>query len=400
MENKNCFFPADILVPQVNLNKWSVIACDQYTSEPEYWEKVKEITEGEPSALNIILPECYLKEDNSGSIKTINENMNRYLEEGIFKEYRNAMVYIERVQCDGKLRCGVLGCIDLEQYSYEKKTNAPVRATEQTVISRIPPRVEIRKDAPLELPHIMLLIDDIKREIIEPLALKKQNFEKIYDFELMLKAGRITGYLIDGETVKEIRQKLSRLAENNGGLAFCVGDGNHSLATAKECYLKNRSELCRYALCEFVNVHSDALCFEPIYRVVFGADPKALTDAFVNFCGGEYSGEDAQEFKCFYEGCERTVSVRPKYKLSVGTLQAFLDSYCSDKPEMKIDYIHGEESLKKLSEIKGAVGFIFGGMKKEELFPAVLKDGSLPRKTFSMGHSYDKRFYLEARKIK
>lgn len=400
MKNKNYFFPADILIPKTELGKWSVIACDQYTSEPEYWERVKELTGGAPSALDIILPEYRLRNDNSEAVKEINEKMNRYLKEGVFEEYKNATVYIERTQSDGKLRCGVLGCIDLEQYSYEQQTDAPIRATEQTVVSRIPPRVEIRREAPLELPHIMLLIDDIKREIIEPLSTKKQGFEKLYDFELMLGAGHITGYLIDDETVKELQRKISRLAEDNGGLAFCVGDGNHSLATAKECYSKSSSELCRYALCEFVNIHSEALCFEPIYRVVFGVEPEALIDEFVSYCGGEYFGADAQQLTAFYGDCERRLSVRPKYELSVGTLQAFLDAYCADNPEAEIDYIHGEESLKKLSRSNGAVGFIFDGMKKEELFPAVLKDGSLPRKTFSMGHSDDKRFYLEARKIK
>lgn len=398
MENKNCFFPADILVPQGNLNKWSVIACDQYTSEPEYWEKVKEITEGEPSALNIILPECYLKEDNSGSIKTINENMNKYLEEGIFKEYRNAMVYIERVQCDGKLRCGVLGCIDLEQYSYEQKTNAPVRATEQTVISRIPPRVEIRRDAPLELPHIMLLIDDPDMTVIAPLDKKTEGEKPLYDFDLMLNGGHITGTALGEKAAAEMQKALGALIENSDDkLLFAVGDGNHSLAAAKECYRINKSEKSRYALVEIVNIHDESLEFEPIYRVIFGADPERVIHDFTEFSGGDYNGTDAQEFTCVYGGRERKISVKPSSKLCVGTLQRFIDRYIKENPSLKVDYIHGEKSLRLLAEKPDTVGFIFDGMKKSELFDAVKQDGSLPRKTFSMGHANDKRFYLEAR---
>ncbi len=400
MKTNPCFLPADILLPNCDLEAWSVIACDQFTSEPEYWEKAASIVGSDPSSLKLILPECYLSSDNTAKINDINANMADYINKGIFKEYKNSMIYVERLQSDGIVRAGIIGKCDLEQYDYAEGSTTAIRATEKTVISRIPPRVEIRKDAPLELPHIMLLIDDDKKQIIEPLADKKESFKKLYDFELMLGGGRITGYLLDDETIKTITEGLEKLAEKNNGLTLCVGDGNHSLATAKECYNLNKTELTRYALTEFVNIHSPALEFEPIYRVVFGTNPEALLNAFVDYCGGEYNGEDAQRFDCYFGESEKTISVKPKSKLAVGTLQTFLDEYVADKKDIEVDYIHGTDALIKLSKKENTIGFLFEGMKKEELFAAVKQDGSLPRKTFSMGHAADKRYYLEARTIK
>lgn len=395
MKYNHSFSPADILLPKTNFENWSVIACDQYTSEPEYWQNVKTAAGDKPSALNIILPEVYLLADNSEKIEKINQNMQKYLENDIFTEYKDSLIYVERIQSDGKLRRGIVGKIDLECYDYRSGSDAEIRATEQTVLSRIPPRVEIRKNAPLEMPHVMLLFDDVKDRIFSYLAENKDGFKTVYDFTLMCNAGSIKGYLLNEEAKQTVLSMLGELKEQKDGFLFCVGDGNHSLATAKECYNQNKNELNRYALCEIVNIHDKALEFEPIYRVVFGADPEKLIDEFI-----KATGEGSQKFTCVYGDKTREISVKPTAKLAVGTLQTFLDEYAKNHPEVEIDYIHGTESLKKLASRENAVGFIFDGMQKSELFDAVNADGSLPRKTFSMGHADDKRFYIEARKIK
>ncbi|MEE1053610.1 MAG: DUF1015 domain-containing protein [Acutalibacteraceae bacterium] len=395
MKYNHSFSPADILLPKTDFENWSVIACDQYTSEPEYWQNVKTAAGDKPSALNIILPEVYLSADNSEKIEKINQNMQKYLENDIFTEYKDSLIYVERIQSDGKLRRGIVGKIDLECYDYRSGSDAEIRATEQTVLSRIPPRVEIRKNAPLEMPHVMLLFDDVKDRIFSYLAENKDGFKTVYDFTLMCNAGSIKGYLLNEEAKQTVLSMLGELKEQKDGFLFCVGDGNHSLATAKECYNQNKNELNRYALCEIVNIHDKALEFEPIYRVVFGADPEKLIDEFI-----KATGEGSQKFTCVYGDKTREISVKPTAKLAVGTLQTFLDEYAKNHPEVEIDYIHGTESLKKLASRENAVGFIFDGMQKSELFDAVNADGSLPRKTFSMGHADDKRFYIEARKIK
>ena len=395
MKYNHSFSPADILLPKTNFENWSVIACDQYTSEPEYWQNVKTAAGDKPSALNIILPEVYLSADNSEKIEKINQNMQKYLENDIFTEYKDSLIYVERIQSDGKLRRGIVGKIDLECYDYRSGSNAEIRATEQTVLSRIPPRVEIRKNAPLEMPHVMLLFDDVKDRIFSYLAENKGAFKTVYDFTLMCNAGSIKGYLLNEEAKQTVLSMLGEKKKKKDGFLFCVGDGNHSLATAKECYNQNKNELNRYALCEIVNIHDKALEFEPIYRVVFGADPEKLIDEFI-----KATGEGSQKFTCVYGDKTREISVKPTAKLAVGTLQTFLDEYAKNHPEVEIDYIHGTESLKKLASRENAVGFIFDGMQKSELFDAVNADGSLPRKTFSMGHADDKRFYIEARKIK
>lgn len=398
---KNTYFlPANILLPKKDFEKWAVVACDQYTSEPEYWEKVENIAGNSPSAFNLILPEVYLLPDNSKRINKINENMSKYISDGVFEEIENTFVYVEREVTDGKTRNGIVGLIDLENYSYEKGSKALIRATEATVLERIPPRVAIRKDATLEMPHVMLLIDDPKRTVIEPLKEKIGDFKKLYDFDLMQNSGHIKGFAIDEITAKQIQTALSALvSDNNDKLLFAVGDGNHSLATAKECYNINKTESSRYALVEVVNIHDFSLEFEPIYRVVFGVEPEKFINNFVNDLGGEYNGSDAQKFTCVYGDNEREVSLKPTGKLCVATLQTYLDEYLKNDKNATIDYIHGEEVVYSLSKSENTVGFIFEGMQKNELFDAIKQDGSLPRKTFSMGHAADKRFYIEARKI-
>lgn len=399
MKYNHSFSPADILLPKSDFENWATIACDQYTSEPEYWDEVKKSAGDKPSALNIVLPEVYLSEDNSEYIEKINKNMQEYLDGNVFECYPDSLIYVERIQSDGKCRQGIVGKIDLECYDYHAGTDAEIRATEQTVLSRIPPRVEIRKNAPMELPHVMLLFDDREDAVFSYLADNVNKFKKVYDFTLMCNAGSVKGYLLDEEAKQAVLSQLDSLKQQNDGFLFCVGDGNHSLATAKECYNLNKTEASRYALTEIVNIHDTALQFEPIYRVVFGVNPNALIDAFIK-ATGEYSGKDAQKFICVYGENTREISVKPTAKLAVGTLQSFLDEYVKEQTDAEIDYIHGEASLKKLASRQNAIGFLFDGMQKSELFEAVNADGSLPRKTFSMGHADDKRFYIEARKIK
>lgn len=395
------FLPADILLPKKDFEKWAVVACDQYTSEPEYWEKVSATAGDSPSALKLILPEVYLSSDNQPRIDKINQTMQKYLSRGVFNEYKNTIVYVERNDSVNKLRRGIVGLIDLEDYSYEKGSNTLIRATEATVLERIPPRVQIRKDAPLEMPHVMLLIDDPNFTVIEPLSERTEDFDKLYDFDLMQNSGHIKGYAVDGDNVSKIQAALTALVENSEDkLLFAVGDGNHSLATAKECYNLDKQNNSCYALVEVVNIHDESLQFEPIYRVVFGVEPEKLIADFAESLGGEYSGADAQKFTCVYADREVTVSVKPTGKLCVATLQSYLDEYLKKNKDVKIDYIHGEDVVRNLAKRENTVGFIFEGMQKSELFDAIKQDGSLPRKTFSMGHAADKRFYIEARRIK
>lgn len=393
--NKN-FFPAKILLPKTDFEKWAVVACDQYTSEPQYWKEVEDFVGDTPSAFNLILPEVYLSKDNSERINKINKNMQNYLQSGVFNEFDNTFVYVERTLADGKLRRGVVGLIDLESYSYKKGEKALIRSTEATVLERIPPRVEIRKNAPLEMPHVMLLIDDAGETVIEPLAEKTDDFKKLYDFRLMQNSGSIKGFAISEAAAENMQTALNALIENTDDkMLFAVGDGNHSLATAKECYELNKTENSRYALVEVVNIHDKSLEFEPIYRVLFGVNPETVINDFLEKTGGEYFGEDAQKFTCVYGENVREISVKPTGKLAVATLQNYLDK----NPQGETDYIHGEDVVYSLCKKENTLGFIFGGMQKSELFDAVKQDGALPRKTFSMGHASDKRFYIEAREI-
>ncbi len=390
------FYPCNFLLPKSDFEQWAVVACDQYTSEPEYWKSVEKFVGDTPSALNIVLPEVYLKKDNSVRISKINATMKKYIENGVFDTVEDTFIYVEREVTGNKIRKGIIGLIKLDDYSYEKNSNALIRATEATVIERIPPRVEIRKDALLELPHVMLLIDDKDNTVIEKLSDKTDNFKKLYDFDLMQNSGNIKGYALDKDSVLEVSDALNILANKNDNFLFAVGDGNHSLATAKEC----KSE---FAMVEVVNIHDISLEFEPIYRVLFDVNPKAVIEKFIADLGEnghQYKGEDAQIFTCVYGNKEVKVSVKPTGKLPISTLQKWLDEYIAENKDIKIDYIHGEDVVYSLANKPDTLGFIFDGMQKSDLFPAIKQDGSLPRKTFSMGNACDKRFYIEARKIK
>ncbi len=393
------FNSAKILLPKKDFEKWSVVACDQYTSEQKYWDEVKEIVKDSPSALNIILPEIYLSDDNSERINAINSCMNDYLKQGVFEEYDDAMIYVER-ESNNTVRKGIVGVIDLEDYDYTKGSHALIRATEQTVLERIPPRVAIRKDAVLEMPHVMLLIDDKDRKVIEPLSNKKSEFENAYDFTLMQGGGHIEGYFIDKDTQNVVGEAIeSLLSGKENEMLFAVGDGNHSLATAKECYRLNPTPENRYALVEIVNIHDESIEFEPIYRVMFNVDAEDFMNKFLS-AHAVSSGDNTQDFECVTKEGKEYITVKATAELPVGTLQVFIDEYLKENKQVKIDYIHGEQVVYDLCKEDNTLGFIFEGMGKSDLFPAVVSDGSLPRKTFSMGHAHDKRYYIEARKIK
>ncbi|MGN0687709.1 MAG: DUF1015 domain-containing protein [Oscillospiraceae bacterium] len=414
------FTTADILLPKLDaegMTKWSVVACDQYTSEPQYWEAAAQTVGSAPSALKLILPEAYLESaDAAQRIAAINAEMERYLAEDIFERYPDCFILTVRTQADGKVRTGLVGAIDLEQYDYNKGSTSQVRATEATVASRIPPRMRIRRDAAIELPHIMILIDDIRRTVIEPLEARTDSLAKVYDFELMSGGGHLAGYLVQGDDAKAVLSALDKLADKEDFnrrygvcgqdvLLYAMGDGNHSLATAKACYEEKKAagapeaQLARYALAEVVNLHSPALEFEAIHRVIVNTDADELMRQMTSELGLEKGGE-GQSFTVVLNGTEtRYVITKPEANLTVGSLQNFLDRYLGSHSG-EIDYIHGDDVVRSLCAAENSIGFLLPSMTKAELFPTVIKDGALPRKTFSMGHAHDKRFYCEARKIK
>ncbi len=430
----NAFYPADILLPKkgTDLHKWSVIACDQFTSEPAYWRETERIVGPAPSTLRMILPEVYLDgPEETRRLDAIRHSMERYGQEGLFAEYRDAMIYVERTDSGGKVRAGLMGCIDLEQYDYRADSTSSVRATECTVAERIPARERVRKNALYELPHIMLLLDDRKNTVVEPCAKAADDASLLYDFVLMQGGGRVKGYLLDKKTIETVKNALDVLSEEQTGLLFAVGDGNHSLAAAKSFYEKMKAEHpgedlsrhpARYALTELVNLHSPALAFEAIHRVVTETDTDALLRQMRDALGlipaeekipasqepakaprrekpGGREDGTRQIFSIVTGGKKETVQItKPTAKLTVGSLQNFLDGY-RETVSLKMDYIHGEETVCALADRDGAVGFLLPEMGKEELFPSVAAGGPLPRKTFSMGRAQDKRYYVECRRI-
>ena len=423
--SKIAFSPADILLPvDCGLTKWAVVACDQYTSEPEYWERVDKFVGDAPSTLRLILPESKLEDDNvEEEIAKINQTMEQYLQEERLRPVENSLLLLERKLNGGKTRLGLIGKLDLEQYDYAKGSGTPIRATEGTVLSRIPPRMRVRKNAPIELPHIMVLIDDPDRTVIEPLTTDqaKKQMQMVYSATLMEKGGRVSGFLLSDKQKQDVEDKLTALAdpkrfeefyhaEGKPVLTFAMGDGNHSLATAKACWEELKPTLspedrenhpARYALVELVNLHDDSLEFEAIHRVLFGVDPKKLlADFLAAYPGAHYGEGEGHQIRYVMAGEKGVVTVpNPTAQLEVGTLQSFLDKYLEENGG-KIDYIHGEDVTERLASQPESIGFILPAMGKDQLFPTVIFDGALPRKTFSMGEANDKRFYLEARKIK
>ena len=379
---------AHILLPKdVDMTKWSVVACDQYTSEPEYWKEVEKEVGSTPSTLNLILPELYLEDtDVEDRIKKINKTMEEYLDEDIFNEYKDTMIYLERTQKDGKVREGLMAMVDLEDYSYEKGSQTLIRATEKTVIERIPPRLKVRENASLELPHIMILIDDEKKNIIESLKDKVTSEDVVYDFDLMENGGHIKGYKLSDEVINGIESGLESLMDKDyfekkynvkdkGVLLFAMGDGNHSLATAKanyenlkktmseEEYLNNPA---RYALVEVVNLHSPALEFEPIHRVIFNTDVNNLVEELYKYYDINEDG-DGEYFELVTKDFDKRLYIsNPKSNIAVGSIQMFLDDYLKDHSG-KLDYIHGDETTRSMGSEEGNVGILFEVMPKEEL---------------------------------
>ena len=412
----NAFMPADILLPQVeNMEKWAVIACDQFSSNPAYWERVRANAEGAPSTINLILPEAELgTEQEEAHTALINETMTKYMNEKVFKTYARSFVYVERTLENGSVRKGLVGMVDLDTYDYSVGSVSAIRATEKTVVERIPPRMRVRRNAPIELPHILMLCDDHDKKLIEPIEAVKADLPVLYDFDLMEEGGHITGWLVQGEAVDAFEARLTAYTASVGDkyvglpgkpMVFAVGDGNHSLATAKACYEELKAanpgkdlsdHPARYALVELENIHDDAQVFEPIHRVVMKTDPKKLlADLEATWCA-----EGGFPVKWYIGKESGTVYLdKAKSQLAVGALQTFLDAWMKENAA-EIDYIHGEEDTRELAEQENAIGFLLPAMEKSQLFRGVIADGILPRKTFSMGHAREKRYYLEGRTIK
>ncbi len=398
------FVKADILLPDcVPMETWSVIACDQFVSQPEYWDAARELVGNAPSTLNLILPESELEGDCTEAIRTINKTMVQYLEKGVFRLQENCFIYVERTLQNGAIRKGVIGAVDLNTYNFTPEANSAIRATEKTVPERLPPRMNIRRDAMVELPHVLLLCDDEEKTLVESLTEKKDRLPLLYDFDLMLGGGKIRGWLVADGDAREFEDKIASYEQQmydkygKDAVLYAVGDGNHSLASAKGCYEENTAcENARFALVELGNIHDDAQVFEPIHRIVKDTDAKALLSAMEKAIGKEegtpihwHIGEESGTF-CVYD---------PEGLLPVGIVQDFLDTYLKDHPGV-IDYIHGQEDLQQLAKADRALGLILPPVVKNAFFQGIIAGGTLPRKTFSMGHAREKRYYLEARKIK
>lgn len=452
----NCFNPANILLPNdgIDMEKWSVIACDQFTSQADYWDAVEKYVADAPSTLNVVFPEIYLGTTTKQErIKYINNTMDIYLADGTLKQaVADGYVLVERTTESG-VRLGIVGLIDLEDYDFDPKNKTLIRATEGTVISRIPPRVKIREHAAIELPHVMLLVDDpvdgqngelcrnesqenavniaaIKHGIIEYVYAIRDTLRKLYDTELMQEGGHIRGYAIEGEAAKQVTEAFAAKQESCGGFLFAVGDGNHSLATAKTCWenIKKSGKFteeqlkthpARYALVEICNLHSEALEFKPIHRLLTNVDVKDMLSFFeaeITKQGLESAEGDEIVFEYVESGNDDSAKqangneavsennyginiTNRGDRLPVEILQGILDKYLETHDNVSIDYIHGDEALHRLvKEIKGC-GIFLQSIDKSTLFPAINAGGVLPRKTFSIGEANEKRYYMECHKI-
>jgi uncharacterized protein (DUF1015 family) len=429
-----------IQIPQVylpkagtDLKKWAVIACDQFTSEPEYWHDVEKIVGDAPSTLNLTFPEVHLEKPGEAErIQNIQATMKKYLDAGILQPH-DGFIYVERTVA-GKTRKGIVLCLDLERYDYAKGSTSLIRATEGTIVERLPPRMKIREGAALELPHILVLIDDPKHTVIEPLSAAKSKLEKLYDFDLMLDSGHLAGYAVGAEFENKVVDALRDLAKpetfaakygigkDKPVLLFAMGDGNHSLATAKAIWEKNKPIVgmdhpSRYALVEIENVHDEGLEFEPIHRVLFNLKKDLFAELEKTF-GANFSyktvasAEEMVKAVDEADGEKQAIGLvgggkkfgvieiaHPSSNLPVGTIQSFLDPFMKNGGAEKIDYVHGEDVVVRLGLQSGNAGIYLPGMHKSDLFKTVILDGALPRKTFSMGEAREKRFYMEARKI-
>ena len=393
----------DILLPRAeDMGAWSVIACDQFTSEPEYWAAAEARAAEKPSTLSLMLPEAWLHTARAdGADGRIADTMRRYLAEGVFQTVPDSFIYVERTLSDGRVRCGLVAALDLEQYDFTGTQRASVRSTEGTVEERLPPRVNIRRGAPLEMPHTLLLMDDRTDSVLSLAEKAKDTLEKVYDFDLMLGGGHIAGWRVSGETKAAVQSALDALdnaalqrekygdAAENGKLTFAVGDGNHSLAAAKRFWEEKRETLpeneretdpARFALVEIENIHEPSLDFEPIHRVLFDTD----TSAFA----AEFTARRTE-----WEAEDKTLGER------VAAAESFCRAYIAAHGGY-IDYIHGDDTARSLGEKPNCAAVLLPPVEKSGLFLSVLKNGALPKKSFSMGNARDKRYYLECRKIR
>ena len=402
------FQPFDVLLPSRGVSvSWPVIACDQFTSEPEYWEKVCRIVGTDASTLALIFPEIWLGKDNASRIGAIEATMRSYLKNAVLASHPASFVYVERTLCTGAIRRGVVGTVDLEAYDFSEKTDKPIRATEKTVRSRIPPRVAIRKDASLELSHVLLLADDPTDRLLSGLEQKKATLPKLYDLDLMLGGGHLVGYLVSGNDAAEFSQAVADYEKERasvGTLFYCVGDGNHSLATAKTCYEDLKTRLpseegqdhpARYAMVELGNIRDKSLAFEPIHRLVVGKNPETVLSQLAKTAGA------LEGHRITWVAGQKTGEIILDRKfgvLPVAALQCALDD-CLPEVGAELDYIHGEASLRKLAQEDNRLGFLLTAIAKEDFFTGVALGGVFPRKTFSMGEATDKRYYTEARRI-
>ena len=404
---KNAIKLTDILLPNTDdYTAFSVVACDQFTSDGEYWETLAKLTKNKLTTLDMILPEYYLLEGRQGkTIDEINSNISKYA--SVAKVISSGMILTVRDISGGRKRIGLVTSIDLDEYDYKKGSKSLIRATEATIADRIPPRLKIRKDAELEFPHVLVFIDDEKREIIEPLYQNKDSYEKLYDFDLNMNGGHIAGYNItDAERVSRLFENLlesDRLVRKYGEdypFQMAVGDGNHSLATAKTHWENIKATLpieqqknhpAKYALVEIINIYDDGVVFEPIHRIVKNIDVEKFAKGFSEISHGKEMLYTAQK-EIKFDG-----------DLSVPEAIISVDSYVKEYIENfggEVDYVHGDEETKELvKKDDGAVAILFNPIDKSTLFPYVVRGGCLPKKTFSIGEGRDKRYYLEGRKI-
>ena len=429
IEIPSILLPGSAQAASNDLEKWAVIACDQFTQDRGYWENVKQAADGAPSALNMIFPEIFLSDEGAKEkIKDIHSTMKRYLQDGVFAQPKQGFIYIERDTPYQKKRRGLVAAIDLEKYEWNPKARPLIRCTEGTVEERLPPRMDIRRGAPLELPHVLLLIDDDEESILPVLGEKVKNAKPVYDTKLMMNSGSIKGWFLDTESdFNFIAEKLDELFKRSitryeGGnpFLFAVGDGNHSLAAAKGIWEEYKAanpgkeppnHPCRFALVEIENIYDQAIEFEPIHRVVFDIGYDKIINILSRLpdfsCRSANSAEELSAASakscasnCFGIICEGRFALIETSAPGIATacLQPLLDEYAGNKPQL-IDYIHGEEEVLRLAAKDRTAGILLPPVQKSGLFETVGRIGPLPRKSFSMGHSVEKRFYLECRAL-
>ena len=423
-----CFTAADILLPAagVPLDPWACIAVDQFTSQPEYWQRAEHLADGKPSTLHIVLPEAYLGTPQEAErLESIRRTMEEYRKSVLTRKV-HGYVYVERTQMDGTVRQGLVGAVDLDAYDYAKGSKPAIRPSESTVVERIPPRLKVRRGATLETPHVMMLADDADCTLIEPIGLMKNQLPPLYDGELMLGGGHLRGWAVeDPALIAGIDAALAALADpaafarrwpaakGQQPMVLAVGDGNHSLATAKAYWeeLKptlseeqRRTHPARWCLAEVCNVHSPAIEIEPIHRVLFNVDCAAVLLSLItwsdsNMAGCSFGGSKQQPFTLAGPHMSNVLSFEdPTAPLTVGTIDEFIEYYLEHHKEARVDYVHDEPAVRALCK-KGAVAFLMPPFAKSDLFKGVVMGGVLPRKTFSMGHAEEKRYYVECRKI-